>query len=129
MTECNVVNYFEQVLSSILNLVPKKQGSLRASVVSVCVDKMMQPAARSIQNKDTVATACKAGFCMLRVRHIAVSTRVRVWIPACSAVSTRAASNVDMEHCLDLLKQHDLERTYLQLAFVPSELRFQLKSL
>jgi hypothetical protein len=29
-----------------------------------------------------------------------------------------------MEHCLDLLKRHDLERTYLQLAFVPHELWF-----
>jgi hypothetical protein len=66
---------------------------------------------------------------MLRARYVVVSTRVRMWIPARSAVSIRAASNVDMEHCLDLLKQHDLERTYLQLAFVPSELRFQFELL
>lgn len=60
---------------------------------------------------------------MLHMRRLVRSTSGCVRIPAQYAFSTRSASDADFEHCLDVLKHHDLERTYLQMAFVPRELR------
>ncbi len=59
------------------------------------------------------------------MRRLVRSTSGCVRIPAQYAFSTRSASDADFEHCLDVLKHHDLERTYLQMAFVPRELRFE----
>ena len=61
---------------------------------------------------------------MLQIRVIVKSLRPFMRAPARCSLSTSGASNVDFEHCLDLLKQNDLERSYLQLAFGPSDFRF-----
>ena len=64
---------------------------------------------------------------MLRLRTLSKALCNRPSVLAQCALSTSSAGNPNLEHCLELLKQHDLERSYLQLAFVPSELRFALE--
>ena len=64
---------------------------------------------------------------MFRIRFVTSAVCNRLSRFSRCAFSTNSVSNTDLEHCHDLLKSHDLERSYLQLAFVPSEFRFEQK--
>jgi hypothetical protein len=88
---------------------------------------VLQPAIRSVPIKigKSFPNAHHLDACvMLRFRIIDQCLRSCMRAPARCASSTSGPSNLDFDHCLDLLKQNDLERSYLQLAFVPSEFRF-----
>lgn len=60
----------------------------------------------------------------MRVVAMVNAMRARPFVPPRCAFSTSSPSDPHLEHCFDLLKQHDLERSFLQLPFVPSEFRF-----
>jgi hypothetical protein len=62
---------------------------------------------------------------MMRVGAVFKALRARPFVPPRCAFSTSSPSDPHLEHCFDLLKQHDLERSFLQLPFVPSEFRFE----
>jgi hypothetical protein len=60
---------------------------------------------------------------MFRAQIAARSMYALALIPHRCVFSTRNYSDSDVEHCLDLLKSHDLERSYLQIPFIPRDIR------